>query len=181
MPTPRRADARVKVWATAPLLDEAREADVACARLLAALTAHAGAVRVVRWSRGGGLLASGSYDGHAMLWARAEGAGPAPFGGSPGEARNVEHWVRVALLAGHSSEICDLAWSADDGALVTCRCARVRICIPVRIPIGLMHIPNVAAWTTAFCCGTRAASRLAARARRGGWRPPRSLARTRGA
>lgn len=77
-------DTKLKIWATAPILDEKMEQATAVPRLLCTLTSHAGEWRVkvgegqplmaragvvmcVRWSPTGRYLASGSDDKVVMI------------------------------------------------------------------------------------------------------------------
>lgn len=55
-------DKVVRVWSTRPILSPALEADEAVPRLLATLTEHEQPVNIARFSRRGGLIASGAGD-----------------------------------------------------------------------------------------------------------------------
>ena len=115
----------VRVWALAPILDEAaeREGEAAAPRLLATLTDHNMPVNVARFSRDGKRIASGSDDAVLVVSELRPGPGAAAFGapagGGAGAARNVENWRPVQALRGHGSNIADLAWSHDDRLLAT--------------------------------------------------------------
>lgn len=62
-------DGTLKLWTTAPLLDEHKQLnDEAVPKLLCTLTAHSGAVICVRWSNSGRFLASGADDNVVMIW-----------------------------------------------------------------------------------------------------------------
>ena len=68
---------------------------------------------VVRWSPSGRYLASGSDDTIALIWdLDPTGLGGSSFG-SLGEEVNIESWRPHRRLAGHESDIVDLAWSCD--------------------------------------------------------------------
>ncbi|KAK0562642.1 HIR complex subunit, partial [Tilletia horrida] len=109
-------DAKVRIWATGPLLDEKQDNDQAD-KLLSTLSRHAGSVLVVRWSRSGTYLASGSDDTVALVWELdPSGAGSFAFGSSE---KNVETYRCSRRLTGHESDVTDLAWSPHDEFLAT--------------------------------------------------------------
>ncbi|KAJ1930566.1 HIR complex subunit [Tieghemiomyces parasiticus] len=109
---------RVKIWNTRPMLDPAAEADPSVPRLLATLSAHNGNVLCVAWSHGSGrYLATGSDDCIVLIWELD--ASPA-FGNLGGGAANVENWKVVKRLAGHGSDVTDLAWAPENAYLATC-------------------------------------------------------------
>ncbi|GAA5967585.1 hypothetical protein JCM11641_005703 [Rhodosporidiobolus odoratus] len=104
-------DAVVRIWSTAPILDEAVEKQEAVPKLLCTLTAHTGVVMSVRWSNNGAYLASGSDDRVVMIWAH-EGTGGGKVWGS--ETTNVENWKASRRLVGHNSDVAGVDWSPDD-------------------------------------------------------------------
>jgi protein HIRA/HIR1 len=80
-------------------------------RLLLLFTS--GSVLVVRWSASGRYLASGSDDTIALIWdLDPSGLGGSSFG-SLNEEVNIETWRPHRRLAGHESDVVDLAWSCD--------------------------------------------------------------------
>lgn len=67
----------------------------------------------MRWSPSGRFLASGSDDTIALIWdLDPSGLGGGSFGASAEEI-NIESWRPHRRLAGHESDIVDLAWSCD--------------------------------------------------------------------
>eukprot|EP01116_Phalansterium_solitarium_P003678 TRINITY_DN144_c0_g1_i2.p1 TRINITY_DN144_c0_g1~~TRINITY_DN144_c0_g1_i2.p1 ORF type:complete len:449 (-),score=166.97 TRINITY_DN144_c0_g1_i2:75-1421(-) len=133
-------DNDVKIWwcqhatatATAtptPDADGDSNGDAVPFRFLASLSRHLKAVNVVRFSPNGQWLASGSDDANVLLWQRVESAGaqacqpppPPPaaaVGGVAGAAADGgESWQLVHTLRGHLSDVYDIAWRADSGAL----------------------------------------------------------------
>ena len=63
-----RLDAKVRIWSTKPILNEASEASGRPPKSLSTLTMHTGPVLVVRWAHSGRWLASGSDDEIVMVW-----------------------------------------------------------------------------------------------------------------
>ena len=61
-------DAKVRIWSTKPILNEASEASGRPPKSLCTLTMHTGPVLVVRWAYSGRWLASGSDDEIVMIW-----------------------------------------------------------------------------------------------------------------
>lgn len=108
-------DQKVRIWATAPILDAgAEQAKEGVNRVLCTLSRHTGSVLVVRWSPSGRFLASGSDDMVALVWdLDPSGMAGSTFGSSGAEV-NVEAWRPYRRLAGHESDIVDLAWSNDE-------------------------------------------------------------------
>lgn len=79
----------------------------------------AGVVLCVRFSPSGRFLASGSDDQIIMIWERDESS--SGFGRVFGSSDiNVENWKGTRRLAGHESDVCDLAWSNDSSYLASC-------------------------------------------------------------
>lgn len=69
---------------------------------------------MVRWSPSGRYLASGSDDTICLIWdLDPTGLGGASFGSSGNEV-SIEAWRPHRRLAGHESDIVDLAWSPDE-------------------------------------------------------------------
>lgn len=113
-------DTKIKIWSTAPILDENIEKDPQHPRLLSTMTSHSGSssspsalpslltsltvkkgvVMCVRWSNSGRYLASGSDDNIVMLWALDPSAGGKVWGSTE---TNVENWKAVQRLVGHDS------------------------------------------------------------------------------
>jgi WD40 repeat protein len=85
-------DCCIKLWNVDALLstpDHAKEA------LLATLSSHSKSVNVVRWSKDGKLLASGSDDNYILVHKFTPGAiSNQAFGGSAGAVKNKETWSR---------------------------------------------------------------------------------------
>ncbi|KZT51632.1 WD40 repeat-like protein [Calocera cornea HHB12733] len=80
-------------------------------RTLCTLTMHVGPVLCVRWSYSGRLLASGSDDGLVMIWDLDPSGAGRVFGEEEEEA--------LRRLAGHESDVSDLAWSPQDRYLAS--------------------------------------------------------------
>jgi protein HIRA/HIR1 len=61
-------DAKIRIWSTKPILNEASEQSGKPPKSLCTLTMHGGPVLVVRWAHSGKWLASGSDDETVMIW-----------------------------------------------------------------------------------------------------------------
>lgn len=87
--------------------------------LLATLTTHTKAVNVVRWSKDGKYLASGSADNYISLHMLQSSPGYASGFGQ--KQKNLENWIRCYTLSGHSMDVLDLDWSPvlSNGALAS--------------------------------------------------------------
>ena len=110
-------DTKVRIWATQSILDSQVEAESGSHKLLSTLSRHTGSVLVVRWSNSGRFLASGSDDTIALIWdLDPSGLSGASFGSTD---VNVEQWRPHRRLAGHESDIVDLAWAEDDEYIAT--------------------------------------------------------------
>lgn len=110
-------DSKIRIWSTASLLSEANEKDANAHKLLSTLSRHTGSVLVVRWANSGRFLASGSDDTVALIWdLDPSGMGGGSFGSSE---VNIESWRPFRRLAGHESDVVDLAWADDDEFLAT--------------------------------------------------------------
>lgn len=109
-------DQKVRIWATEPILNAEVEKQKDANRLLSAMSRHTGSVLCVRWSPSGRFLASGSDDTICLIWELdPTGLGGGTFGsfGSREDEANVESWRPHRRLAGHESDVVDLAWSTD--------------------------------------------------------------------
>ena len=61
-------DAKIRIWSTKPILNEASEQSGKPPKSLCTLTMHTGPVLTVRWAHSGRWLASGSDDETVMVW-----------------------------------------------------------------------------------------------------------------
>ncbi|KAJ1435042.1 WD40-repeat-containing domain protein, partial [Ochromonadaceae sp. CCMP2298] len=102
------SDCRVMLWNVDCLLDPQRPSEAQ----LAVLGGHKNPVNVVRWSRDGRLLASGSDDSFIRVH-RHTPLAISSFGGS-----QRERWSLSCTLRGHSMDVLDLDW-APDGLLAS--------------------------------------------------------------
>ncbi|CBQ69311.1 related to histone transcription regulator HIP1 [Sporisorium reilianum SRZ2] len=110
-------DTKIRIWSTATILDPAVDKDPNSHRLLSTLSRHTGSVLVVRWANSGRFLASGSDDTVALIWdLDPSGMGGGSFGSSE---VNIESWRPYRRLAGHESDVVDLAWAGDDEFIAT--------------------------------------------------------------
>ncbi|SPO24103.1 related to histone transcription regulator HIP1 [Ustilago trichophora] len=110
-------DTKIRIWSTAAILNETHEKDSNAHRLLSTLSRHTGSVLVVRWANSGRFLASGSDDTVALIWdLDPSGMGGGSFGSSE---VNIESWRPYRRLAGHESDVVDLAWAEDDEFIAT--------------------------------------------------------------
>ncbi|KAL8291734.1 hypothetical protein RQP46_001992 [Phenoliferia psychrophenolica] len=109
-------DTKIKIWSTAPILDEGVEKDDKVPKLLCTMTSHSGVVMCVKWSNSGRYLASGSDDNIVMIWNLETGSGGKVWGSSE---TNVENWKAVRRLVGHDSDVSGVAWSSDDSYLAS--------------------------------------------------------------
>lgn len=111
-------DSKLRIWSTAPILDEAAARDEATnPRLLCTGTAHNGAVMCVRFSSTGNRIASGADDRILAVWERQDGEGGKKVWGT--NDVNVETWKPIRLLAGHTNDVLSVAWSDDDAFLAS--------------------------------------------------------------
>lgn len=110
-------DNRTRIWNTRPMLSEAAERDKSTHFLLATLTQHVLAVNVVRFSKSGHLLATGSDDKNICIYELRPGPGRAILGSN--DPPNVENWCVLTLLRGHANNVLDLAWSPDGTRLAS--------------------------------------------------------------
>lgn len=109
---------QVKIWNLLPVVDPRAEAHPGTPKLLATLVDHISSVNVVRFSHSGRFIASGADDRLVNLVELKPGRGTAAFGSK--EAPNVENWKLVQSFRGHTSNVSDLAWSAEDRYIATC-------------------------------------------------------------
>ncbi|KDQ60101.1 hypothetical protein JAAARDRAFT_125533 [Jaapia argillacea MUCL 33604] len=109
-------DARVRIWSTKPILNEAAEISNKPPKLLCSLTMHSGPVLCVRWAHSGKWLASGSDDQVIMVWDHDPNAKGRVWGS---DEVNVEGWKFLKRLVGHESDVTDLAWSPGDRYLAS--------------------------------------------------------------
>ncbi|KAK4701977.1 protein HIRA/HIR1, partial [Phenoliferia sp. Uapishka_3] len=109
-------DTKIKIWSTAPIVQEVFEKDEKCPKLLCTMTSHSGVVMCVRWSNSGRYLASGSDDNIVMIWNLETGSGGKVWGSTE---TNVENWKAVRRLVGHDSDVSGVAWSSDDAYLAS--------------------------------------------------------------
>lgn len=87
-------DCCVKLWNIDALLNKP---ELAKGALLATLSAHTKYVNVVRWSKDGKFLASGSDDENIMIYKFTPGAIISrTYGSSAGAAKDTESWSRCA-------------------------------------------------------------------------------------
>ncbi|KAF9585251.1 HIR complex subunit [Lunasporangiospora selenospora] len=88
-------------------------------RHLCTMNLHNGAVLCVKWSNGKGkYLATGSDDMIVMIW-QLDRSSEAWGGGSFGDSPNIENWRAVKRLAGHESDVTDVAWSPENTYLAS--------------------------------------------------------------
>ncbi|KAJ9474304.1 Protein HIR1 [Pseudozyma hubeiensis] len=110
-------DTKIRIWSTATILNPEAEKNTHSHRLLSTLSRHTGSVLVVRWANSGRFLASGSDDTVALVWdLDPSGMGGGSFGSSE---VNIESWRPHRRLAGHESDVVDLAWADDDEFIAT--------------------------------------------------------------
>ncbi|TFY54282.1 hypothetical protein EVJ58_g8960 [Rhodofomes roseus] len=109
-------DAKVRIWSTKPILNEASEASGRPPKSLSTLTMHTGPVLVVRWAHSGRWLASGSDDEIVMIWDLDPSAKGKVWGS---DEVNFEGWKPLKRLPGHESDVTDMAWSPGDRHLAT--------------------------------------------------------------
>jgi WD40 repeat protein len=103
-------DCSVKLWNTEFLIS-CDDANLDQA-LLATLSTHTKSVNVVRWSKDGRFLASGSDDCYILIYKYSSDAiSSQPFGNSA--HKNKESWVRCYTLQGHVMDVLDLDWSSS--------------------------------------------------------------------
>ncbi|KAM0751676.1 WD40 repeat-like protein [Meredithblackwellia eburnea MCA 4105] len=104
-------DTKIRIWSTAPILDQDYENNEKVPKLLSTMTSHSGVVMCIRWNNSGKYLASGSDDRIVMIWNLEFGRGGKVWGSNE---ENVENWKAVRRLVGHDSDVSGVAWSSDD-------------------------------------------------------------------
>ncbi|KAI0053180.1 WD40 repeat-like protein [Auriscalpium vulgare] len=109
-------DARIRIWSTKPILNEASENSGRPPKSLCTLAMHTGPVLCVRWAHSGRWLASGSDDAIIMIWDLDPTAKGKVWGS---DEVNVEGWKPLKRLPGHESDVTDLAWSPEDRYLAS--------------------------------------------------------------
>eukprot|EP01040_Poterioochromonas_malhamensis_P016066 gene16066-18138_t len=122
------ADCSIKIWDISVILSIPSVAVTTASQvgetlqsslLLATLTTHTKAVNVVRWSKDGKYLASGSADNYISLHMLQSSPGYASGFGQ--KQKNLENWIRCYTLSGHTMDVLDLDWSPvlSNGALAS--------------------------------------------------------------
>ncbi|KIJ51707.1 hypothetical protein M422DRAFT_203025 [Sphaerobolus stellatus SS14] len=109
-------DAKVRIWSTKPILNEAAHEAGIPPPHLSTLTMHTGPVLTVRWANSGRWLASGSDDAVVMVWDLDPNGGGKVWGS---DEVNVEAWKALKRLPGHESDVTDLAWAPNDRFLAS--------------------------------------------------------------
>ncbi|KAG6828889.1 hypothetical protein H0H87_000477 [Tephrocybe sp. NHM501043] len=109
-------DAKIRIWSTKPILNEAAELSNRPPKSLCTLTMHTGPVLVVRWAHSGRWLASGSDDEIVMIWDLDPHARGKVWGS---DEVNVEGWKPLKRLPGHESDVTDVAWAPEDRYLAS--------------------------------------------------------------
>ena len=91
----------MKLWNFDSLLRSPEEAKEA---LLATLSTHTKSVNVVRWSKDGRYLASGSDDNYILIHKYTPGAiSNQSFGSGPSTPKNKETWTRLVSPVDYST------------------------------------------------------------------------------
>lgn len=112
-------DNKIRIWNTQAIAKESTEntENTENKRLLSTLVAHSGAVMCVRFSQDSGqYLASGADDMVVLIWERDQQSTQSNLG----DDDSSETWRPVRRLAGHESDVCDIAWSPGNRFLATC-------------------------------------------------------------
>jgi protein HIRA/HIR1 len=105
-------DSAVKLWNVEAFLNPGQGGAGTGDSLLATLSNHTKSVNIVRWSKDGKFLASGSDDCCILIYRHTpDGLVSAAFGSQTGSSKNKESWSRCAMLQGHTMDVLDLDWS----------------------------------------------------------------------
>jgi len=110
--------------------------------LLSTIGNHSNSVNIVRWSRDGQYLASGSDDSYVLVYRLATGAAAAIGAGSTfgrSAEASKEPWQRCLSLHGHSADVLDLSWSSRYWCLCLCLCLCPCPCPCLCICLCLYH------------------------------------------
>mmetsp|Transcript_68943 Transcript_68943/g.218011 ORF Transcript_68943/g.218011 Transcript_68943/m.218011 type:complete len:198 (+) Transcript_68943:703-1296(+) len=127
-------DHKVRIWGMGPVLSKKEEGDADVPKILATLVDHFGPVNVVRWSRDGRFIASGSDDKIIIITELRPGGGQATFGST--DTPNVENWKALHSLRSHKSNVTDVAWSVGDAMIASCSVDNEVIIWDPREPVG---------------------------------------------
>lgn len=101
-------DSCIKLWNFQLLLTKPEQTQDA---LLATIATHTKSVNIVRWSKDGIYLASGSDDNYILIHKYTPGMiSNQSFGSNQQKVKNKESWSRCYTLQGHSMDILDLDW-----------------------------------------------------------------------
>jgi WD40 repeat protein len=104
-------DCTVKLWNTDSIVSQQSEESEPSDLLLATLSTHSKSVNVVKWSKDGKFLASGSDDCYILIYRYAPDAMSTQTFGSNTSTKNKESWTRCFTLQGHVMDVLDLDWS----------------------------------------------------------------------
>ncbi|KAL5525014.1 HIR1_6 [Sanghuangporus sanghuang] len=109
-------DAKIYIWITKPLLNEAADAVNRPPKSLCTLTVHTGPVLAVHWAYSERWLSSRSDDEIIMI-RDLDPTGSRKVWSSDGV--NAEGWKPPKCLPGHESDVTDLAWAPEDRFLAS--------------------------------------------------------------
>lgn len=100
-------DYTVKLWNVRHL----QEATLITESLLASISTHSKSVNVVRWSKDGNYLASGSDDCLVLVHRFDPNGSAHQTFGSTKNSNNKENWSTCFTLKGHTMDVLDLDWT----------------------------------------------------------------------